>query len=204
LTVLTFPMPTVIRWREVQFPNKVWSYDDYLKLPANGKRYEIIDGELYVANAPSYQHQYTVSRLIRRIGDCADTHHHGVVIAAPFEVHLPNIAKPVQPDVLYIEATRAPRENLQIFEGAPDLIVEVLSPGSDRYDRYVKFGAYERAGVREYWIANPKTRSIAVYVLIHENSEQVYAFSGEYGPDDLLKSSVLSECEFTVSDIFAS
>ncbi|MCW1970859.1 MAG: Uma2 family endonuclease [Anaerolineae bacterium] len=206
MTVMTLPKPAVVRWRDMQLPDKIWTYADYLKLPEDGKRYEIIDGELYVANAPSYQHQYTVSKLVRRIGACIEAHDYGVVIAAPFEVHLPNIAKPVQPDVLFIATERVPQRDLQIFEGAPDLVVEVLSPGSDRYDRVVKFSAYERAGVREYWIANPKTRSITVYALAREsqdNEEVLYTHFGEFGMGDTLQSSILPACEFAIADIFA-
>ncbi len=124
-----------------------WTYADYLHLPDDGRRYEIIEGVLYMANAPSYNHQFTVAALVRYLGNFVLEQNLGIVIGAPFEVHLPGIAKPMQPDVLFIAAERQPHAGTQIFEGAPDLIVEVLSPSSLRLDQYNKFGAYERAGI---------------------------------------------------------
>ena len=178
-----------------------WTYADFLRLPDDGRRYEIIEGVLYMANAPSYEHQYTVAKLVQRLGDFVEARGLGIVIAAPFEVHLPGIATPVQPDVLYITAARQPHIGAQTFEGAPDLVVEVLSPGSLRLDQFVKFGAYERAGVREYWLADPKARDVIVYSLPANGRE--YVELGQFGPGEKLKSSVLAGLEVAVDDLFA-
>ena len=177
-----------------------WTYEDYLRLPDDGRRYEIIEGVLYVANAPSYEPQFTVLKVAARIEQFVEGTKAGVVLTAPFEVHLPGIAKPVQPDVLFIAAERRPKPGTQIFEGAPDLIVEVLSPGSLRLDQHVKFGAYERAGVREYWIADPKTRSVTVYTLPEGGQE--YALIGQFTTGETLYSRVLPGLELAVDSLF--
>ncbi|HID54548.1 MAG TPA: Uma2 family endonuclease [Anaerolineae bacterium] len=178
-----------------------WTYEDYLRLPDDGRRYEIIQGVLYVANAPSYDHQFIVATLSRLMGNFAADKQMGVIITAPFEVHLPGIAKPVQPDILFIAKDRIPSPGTQIFEGAPDLIVEVLSPSSLRLDQHVKFGAYEQAGVREYWIVDPKTRAITVYSL-PENSPE-YILLGQFTGNEAVQSRALEGLSFAASSVFA-
>ncbi len=177
-----------------------WIYEDYLRLSDDGKRYEIIEGVLYATNAPGYNHQFTVTKLDRLIGTYVDEQKSGVVLVAPFEIHLPGIAKPVQPDVCFIAAERQPRPGDKIFEGAPDIIIEVLSPSTARLDRVVKFDAYERAGVREYWLADPRSRFVEVYVLPTEGAE--YTLLGQFGPGEQLRSEVLPELAVTVDTLF--
>jgi Uma2 family endonuclease len=102
-------------------------------------------------------------------------------------VRLPGIAQPVQPDVLFIAQNRRDIVKAKFIEGAPDLIVEVTSASTARLDRKVKLDAYERAAVREYWIANPRTRFVEVYSL--ERDE--YVLRGEHGAGERLQSGVL-------------
>ncbi|MCP4696503.1 MAG: Uma2 family endonuclease [Gammaproteobacteria bacterium] len=177
-----------------------WTYSDYLRLPDDGLRYEIIDGVLYMANAPDYDHQFTVSKLDRLLGGYVDARQSGVVLVAPFEIHLPGIARPVQPDVFFIAAERQPRPGDKIFEGAPDLIVEVISPGSVRLDRAVKFSAYERAGVREYWLADPHTRFVDIYTLSADKQE--YTLHGQFSPGEQVHSIVFAELTLAVDSLF--
>jgi len=176
-----------------------WTYEDYKKLPDDGRRYEIIEGVLYVTAAPNFDHQYTVTRLLVHLDDLVTRRDLGIVLVAPFEVHLPDVARPVQPDVLFVDAGRAPRPGAADFTGAPDLIVEVLSPSTARTDRLVKFGAYERAGVREYWLVDPRTRSVEVYALSEDGT---YDMAGQYTPGETVTSTVLSDLALPVDDLF--
>jgi len=164
-----------------------WRYEDYLRLPDDGRRYEVIAGVLYVANAPSFDHQYTVYQLARYLGGFAEAHNLGIVIGAPFEVHLSETSHPVQPDVLFLSNAQKPSPGAQKFEGAPTLIVEVISPSSIRLDRQTKFDAYEQAGVAEYWLVDPKAQSTEVYTLARGE----YALLGQYTGDELIISKVL-------------
>ncbi|MEW5989005.1 MAG: Uma2 family endonuclease [Chloroflexota bacterium] len=177
-----------------------WTYEDYLRLPDDGRRYEIIEGVLYVAGPSSFQHQFVVAELILHLHKLIADQKAGILLTGPFEVHLPGIAWPVQPDILFIPTERVPRSNAQFFTGAPDLIVEVLSPSSVRLDQVIKFGAYERAGVREYWIANPKTRTVTVFMLPAGGQE--YVLLGQFGPGESLRSAVLPELEIATDSLF--
>jgi len=175
-----------------------WRYEDYLRLPDDGKRYEIINGVLYVANAPSIEHQFTVSELHFHLKLFVRERQLGQVFSAPLEVHLSETSRPVQPDILFIRTERQPPPGAQFFESAPDLIIEVVSPSSIRLDRKTKFDAYELAGVTEYWIADPKTRSVEVYTLAHGE----YALHGQYTGDEMLTSVVFEGMQIKTSLLF--
>jgi Uma2 family endonuclease len=176
-----------------------WTYEDYKRLPDDGQRYEIIGGVLYMTAAPNFDHQYTVGEVFAALRTHVRERQLGVVISVPFEMHLLDIARPVQPDVILVVAERAPRPGAAGFTGAPDLVVEVLSPSTARTDRLIKFSAYERAGVREYWLADPRTHSVEVYSL---SKDGVYEMAGQYVPGETVASTVLSELALPVDDLF--
>jgi Uma2 family endonuclease len=175
-----------------------WTYQDYLRLPNDGRRYEIIEGVLYVTNAPDIDHQFTMMEIAFHIKRFAAEHNLGYVLTAPFEVHLSETTRPVQPDVIFIKAERWPAPGAKFFAGPPDLVVEVLSPSTGRTDQVVKFTAYEKAGVMEYWIANPKTRSVQVFTL----SGQEYALVNEYVGEEVIESTVLTGLPITTHTLF--
>lgn len=175
-----------------------WTYADYLALPDDGKRYEIIEGVLYVANAPNSDHQTVVTELSRQLGNFIVGQKRGRVLVAPFEVHLSSRSRPVQPDLLFVRAERWPETRLAYFEGAADLIIEVISPSSVRLDRVVKFTAYEAAGVAEYWIVNPHTHTIEVHTLSHGE----YALLGEYTNGETVQSAVREGINIIASTVF--
>ena len=189
------PSSTLLHVRSAQGQ---WTYEDYLNLPDDGRRYEIIEGDLYVTNAPDLDHQFTVSEIQRQIANFVTEHKLGFIIPAPFEVHLSETSRPVQPDILFIKAENWPGPGAKFFEGAPDLIVEVISPSSIRTDQSIKFSAYEQAGVSEYWIANPKTRSVEVFTL----SGGEYALVGQFINDEVIKSEVLAGLQIITSTLF--
>jgi Uma2 family endonuclease len=198
---LTATAPSVDQSVEYQWlqPGQ-WTYDDYLQLPDDGKRYEIINGVLYMANAPSYDHQFTVSKLDRLVGGYVEQHKLGVVLVAPFEIHLSDIAKPVQPDVFFIAAERQPSAGDKLFEGVPEVIIEVISTSSVRTDRVIKFAAYELAGVREYWLVDPRLRFVEVYSLSADVQE--YVLVGQFGKGEQIHSIVLPDFVLEVDSIF--
>lgn len=175
-----------------------WTYEDYLALPDDGTRYEIIEGVLYVVNAPNSDHQTVVTEVSAELRDFIKKEQLGRVLVAPFEVHLSSRSRPVQPDVLFVRAERWPAERIAYFEGAPDLVVEVISPSSVRMDRVVKFTAYEAAGVPEYWIVNPHARTVEVFTL----SSGEYALLGEYTNEEVIQSAVLAGINLVASTLF--
>jgi Uma2 family endonuclease len=141
-----------------------WTYKDYAALPDDGHRYEIVDGVLFMAPSPNEWHQAAAGRLFRHLATQVEDAGLGRVYIAPFDVELaPNTV--VQPDVLVILSANYKKITLSRVIGAPDLVVEVSSPGTVGYDRDKKQNAYARAGVREYWIADPWSRTVEVFSL---------------------------------------
>lgn len=175
-----------------------WTYQDYLNLPDDGRRYEIIEGTLYVVNAPNFDHQFAVSEIQRQLANFVIEHQLGQVIPAPFEVHLSQTSRPVQPDVFFVRSERQMARGAKFFEGAPDLVIEVISPSSIRTDRNVKFTAYEKAGVSEYWLVDPKYAFVEVYTL----SSGEYTLLGQFDHDDLVKSDVLPALKIVACTLF--
>ena len=174
-----------------------WSYQDYLNLPSDGRRYEIIEGVLYVSNAPSLDHQFTVVELIYQLKHFVMENQLGYVLTAPFEVHLAENTRPVQPDVLFINTDRWPEKGAKYFDGPPDLIVEVLSPSTRSVDQVIKYNSYEKAQVPEYWIADPKARMVQVYTL-----EQQYVLLGDFMGDEIIESKVLADLKIMADSLF--
>ncbi len=143
---------------------------DYEALSDDEPRCELIFGRFYVSPSPLILHQIVVSLLWRVLDQIAEISG-GLALLAPLDVHLADHSV-VQPDVLYISAAR--REIAQRWvEGAPDLLIEVLSPGTARRDRGDKLALYAASGIREYWIVDPVERQIEF--LVNESGRFVVA-----------------------------
>jgi len=175
-----------------------WTYEDYLNLPDDGCRYEIIEGILYMSNAPSFDHQYTVMEIAFNLKSFVNQNQLGYVLTAPFEIHIAEKTRPVQPDVLFIGAKRGLLRGAKYFDGSPDLVVEVLSPSTRRFDQFTKFRAYEKAHVPEYWIADPKSRLVQVYTL----DNQEYVLLGDFMGDEVIESKVLAGLKIMTDSLF--
>jgi len=176
-----------------------WTYEDWLQLPDDGFRYEVLDGVLYMTPPPSISHQRALFRLARRMGNFALGHHLGEVLVAPCGVRLLGQPVPVQPDILFVSAERQDIFGVEYVEGAPDLVVEVLSPGNWLYDRTEKFRAYEEAGVCEYWIVDCRACTIEVFAL----EEGMYTLEGKFGEGETASSWVLAGFKVGVDELFA-
>ncbi|MBI4530492.1 MAG: Uma2 family endonuclease [Candidatus Latescibacteria bacterium] len=174
-----------------------WTYEDYRRLPDDGYRYEVIDGVLLMSPPPTPRHQDVCGELAFAMRVFVRHRQLGKVYEAPIEVVLPGIAAPVQPDIFFISTERLGIVGRTRIEEAPDLVVEILSPGNWLADRREKFRAYEMARVQEYWIVDPKQRTIEVYVLQEEN----YALAGRYGPGEVAQSELLKGFAVDVSEI---
>ncbi|MCC6630021.1 MAG: Uma2 family endonuclease [Chloroflexi bacterium] len=142
-------------------PQGAWTYDDYCALPDDGRRYEIIDGVLYMTPSPKEAHQAISALLTAHLMTHVQFRGRGRVYAAPFDVRL-GPGNVVQPDVIVVR-----NDNLSIITpdnivGAPDLVIEIASPSTTGYDRRQKQDAYAAAGVDEYWLIDPAARTIEV------------------------------------------
>lgn len=144
-------------------PNaRPWTYENYALLPEDGKRHEIIDGEHYVTPAPTVRHQRIVRQLILSLAAGAAAQRTGEVLSAPCDVLLTE-TDIVQPDVLFISGNRSHIVTEENVQGAPDLVVEVLSESTRKRDERLKRDLYERFGVREYWVVDPDLETVKIY-----------------------------------------
>jgi Uma2 family endonuclease len=145
-------------------PQGRWTYADYAALPDDGNRYEIIAGVLYTTPAPGAGHQSVSARLVTFLVTHVEFAGLGRVFAAPVDVELaPDTV--VQPDIVVILSANLDRITPSRIIGAPDLVVEILSPGTAGYDRREKQDAYARAGVGEYWIVDPGAQTVELLTL---------------------------------------
>lgn len=146
-------------------PNRIrFRADDIWDTPEDGNRYEVIDGELYVSPPPSFAHQSVVSELFAYLHAWVKAHALGRVLVAPLGVVL-NVGNGVQPDIVYISRERADTIRDRGIDGAPDLLVEVLSPSTANRDRGIKMTQFAVAGVPHYWIVDPRTHRLEAYEL---------------------------------------
>jgi Uma2 family endonuclease len=138
------------------------TYDDFCLLPNNGRRYEIVEGDLIVTPAPRRLHQRIVTRLTRFLSGFVEDHQLGEVYVSPFDV----VFSPfdvVEPDLVYFSNARESVLTEMNAQGAPDLVVEVLSETTEKTDRTIKLKLYGKFGVQEYWIIDPDSPSAEIY-----------------------------------------
>lgn len=146
--------------------NPVLTYDDLAQLPDDGKRYELLEGELIVSPAPSPRHQRVVLKVARFLGLAEDAGW-GQVYVAPLDVVFSRF-NVTEPDVLFISRERLGIIGEANVRGAPDLVVEVMSPSSRVRDLRTKLQTYARFGVKFYWVCDPNARTVQVYALTDE------------------------------------
>lgn len=139
------------------------TYDDFCRIPDDGMRHEIIDGVHYVTPSPVLRHQRLMARLHLAIGNFLERHPEmGEVFLSPFDT----VFSPwdvVEPDLMFVAADQLDILTEPNIQGAPALVVEILSPGTRRRDLGIKRQLFDRGGVREYWIVDPKTNELTVY-----------------------------------------
>ena len=158
------------------------TYADYVKLPDDGRRYEILDGELAVTPAPGRRHQEIVGELFVVLHAHVKARGLGQVFVSPFDVILDD-ASVVEPDIVYVARERLAVIAERGVEGAPTLAIEVISPSTRARDRNAKRELYGRHGVPYFWIVDPETRSIDAYVL----RSGAYVLQAQSGGSDYLR-----------------
>ena len=171
---------------------------DYFDLDApEGERYELINGVLIMAAAPNEAHQIDVGALGARMYVFSDDNGLGKVFFSPFDVVLSD-TDVVQPDLLFVSNERAHIRTPANVQGAPDLVVEILSPSSSNRDWREKFDLYAKHGVKEYWIIDPINRIIWLMRLRRGALE----IAGTYGEGDTVSSTALAGFSVKVDDLF--
>ncbi|PDW01895.1 hypothetical protein CJ255_16835 [Candidatus Viridilinea mediisalina] len=180
-------------------PQGRWTYADWEGLPDNGQIYEVIQGVLYMTTAPSNFHQWIILSLVQHLALPAKLQGLGYAFTAPIGLLIPG-CDPVQPDFVFVRQANAGIIRDRRIRGVPDLIIEILSPNNVIYDTQVKLRAYAHAGVPEYAIVDPMTRSLAYYRL---ESVGRYAGAETFDEQAQLSFACLPELNLVVADLFA-
>ncbi|MCC6616598.1 MAG: Uma2 family endonuclease [Anaerolineae bacterium] len=176
-------------------PKERLSAAEFLSLPETNRPLQLIDGAIIDMGSPTPDHQTVVFQTASTL-NAAVKSFGGRVFVAPLDVHLDEDNVP-QPDVMVILQGGRCAVGEKYLTGAPDLIVEVMSPGSVKLDRREKFRLYERHGVREYWIADPQERLIDVWTLQNDR----FVLLNVYETGETFQSPLLGDIH--VSDLFS-
>ncbi len=175
------------------------SYSDLCQQPEDGRRYELYDGEVFVVPSPLPLHQIVAMNIEDWLRHHPRTRS-GLTLLAPLDVAFSEYDV-VQPDLLYFEPERLPLlSNRRVTRVAPDLAIEVISPGTASNDRGRKMRMFARYGVREYWIADPESERVEVFSLGGEMFRLVQQAAG----DDAIVSPLLGPLGGEVSSFFRS
>jgi len=171
------------------------TYEDYRQLPA-GLRYELVEGDLRMMSSPGTRHQEISKRLLGLFLEQIEKKGLGKVYQAPYDVILSE-HNVVQPDLLFVSRDRLGIITPENVQGAPDLVVEILSESTQRWDRETKRRIYARYGVREMWIVDPAAE--IVEVAAHNVDNLVTA--GIYGPGTDVSSPLLPQIKLNPADL---
>jgi Uma2 family endonuclease len=173
------------------------TYEDYLNTP-DDKRYELIDGELIMTPSPISYHQWISKNIAYEIERFARETGSGMLFCAPCDVFLDN-ENVLQPDLLFISKERAGVIGRKNIQGAPDLVVEILSEFTADYDLTKKKRLYAKFGVREYWIVDPDGKTVE----IHSLKNGAFVLDNTFSENDDLVSPLFPCLRIRLSTVFA-
>ena len=180
---------------QIETTKKLYTYEDYLKID-DDNQYELIGGKLIMVPSPKSIHQIISFELAATLRDYVRKNKLGRVITAPLDVFLSETEKP-QPDIMFISKERLNIIAENNIQGAPDLVVEVLSPSTGKYDRTEKSRMYYNHGVKEYWIVDPYHKVIEIFITGDKN----WILFQSYDEEDTLTSPLLDGLEIQLKDI---
>ena len=177
-------------------PKKIATYTDYLQTPEGGK-FQLIGGEILEMTSPSLYHQRIITRLSTFINNFLSNHPIAEVFVAPLDVYFSE-TEVYQPDIILLLTESFSKMKENKIEGAPDLVVEVLSPSTAYYDLKHKKSIYEKNGVREYWIVDPIEKTVEIFIF--QNSK--FISTGELSKNEIAKSKLIVGLEVSLETIF--
>ncbi len=177
-----------------------FTYEDYLLFPDDGKRHEIIEGEHYMTPSPTTKHQRILGKLFRILSQFVDERKLGEVLVAPCDVIFSDLDV-VQPDLLFVSTEKGHLVTEKNIQGAPDLLIEILSDATRKTDEIIKRKLYERHGVREYWIVDPELETVKVY---RTSPEGGYTRAAELAREagDALTTPLLPHLTIPLTEVF--
>jgi len=173
-----------------------FTYQDYLHL-GEDKRYQIIEGELKVVPSPGTSHQRVSGRLEFLLRDFVRHNRLGEIFDAPYDVVLSE-ENVLQPDILFVSQEHSEKITERNLQGAPDLLIEIISPASEYQDREIKRKLYAKFGVAEYWLVDPDKKTIEVASLGESGLETIAV----YQENSSLESPLLRQLSLKLSEVF--
>jgi Uma2 family endonuclease len=179
----------------LELKEKKLTIKDYEKLP-EGSPYQLIKGALIMSPAPSYYHQEVEKKVFLILYENIEKRKNGKVFIAPFDVYLDD-ENVYQPDIVVILKNSKAKVSEKGIEGTPDIVIEIISPSTAYYDLIEKKEVYEKYGVKEYWIIDPKSKTFEIYL----NSESGFELFSKTKIKGLVKSQILN-LELNVEEIF--
>jgi Uma2 family endonuclease len=183
----------------VQQIEKIYTVDDYFAMPGEYPRYELLEGELIeLTPSPTARHQRILINLLRVLDTHNQTFQLGEILMAPLDVVL-SPRTVVQPDIIFIEEKRRTQLIGEHITGAPDLVIEILSPATGARDLNQKRKLYARSGVKEYWIVDPEDETIEIQEL-HGN---VFSTLAIFEKNQKLSSPMFEGLAVEVEQVFA-
>ena len=150
----------------------------YQSLP-EGTLAELIEGILYMSPAPNPFHQRAIRSLFLQIYEFVNTQHLGEVFFSPIDVYLDDVKNAVQPDIIFLKQDGQTTISKKGVHGAPEFVVEVMSPGNPSHDLITKKSLYERFGVKEYWIVDPETKETTGFYLENNRYQSISSIPGK-------------------------
>ncbi len=176
-----------------------YSYEDYLLFPDDGKRHELIDGEHLMSPTPFTTHQRVSGNLFAALYNFLKKNKIGKVFSAPCDIIFSD-TDIVQPDLLFISAEHTSIITEKNIQGAPDFVIEIISPSTRKTDEVIKRKLYEQYGVGEYWVVDPELEVIKVYRRVNNRYERIAELSKE--ANDVLSTPYLSSWTMPLSEVF--
>jgi len=173
------------------------TFEEFRQFPVDGKRYELVRGEVHVTPAPATRHQFTVQNLAGSLGPHVIKNNLGEVLTAPLDVRLGEDTV-FEPDLIFISNARAGIIQEDWIAGAPDLVVEVLSPSTAGYDRATKLPMYAESGVSEFWIIDSQAKTVEVLKL----QGKKYFMDATLAGDQILTSDLFPGWQLPLRDLF--
>ncbi|MBM3853284.1 MAG: Uma2 family endonuclease, partial [Verrucomicrobia bacterium] len=171
--------------------------EDYRTMPDDGRRYQLVDGEIHMAPAPNSYHQEIIWNLSQILGSHLRQHPAGRIYLAPYDVYLSE-NDVVQPDLLFLAASRLSLRQEDGLHGAPDLVIEVLSPATSQLDKKAKRALYARTGVKEMWLVDPILQQIHLYDFARDPARAVRLIED----DESFESPLLPGLRVNAAEVF--
>ena len=189
----------VMKYPKVRIPKrKMLTYDDYVRFtPSESGNYELHDGQIIYTPSPKPKHQKLSMRLSSQLFSHVDRHQLGEILTAPMDVVF-NPNDTFQPDILFLSNDRLPLIGNAKIEGAPDLVVEILSASNTPKEMGYKKVIYELSGVKEYWVINLEKEILTQY----ENVEGEFVSRRVFQKTDTLTSLIINGFETPMAELF--